>query len=173
MKVRVRATVEVEVEFEDHPNFDPIFHVEENGCPGSGAVGSAIERKIRESRQSSVCWACPWGENKVIAINGAPVNTDGMLTEPTIARISDVLLRSGVEDGEKLARLLERRIRERGDAGRATPFASGQVPTGLSTGAALASLHCRCTPLDGNEDCPVHTASTEPGTPSESPDSQE
>ncbi len=75
MKVTVQCTLEVEIEWPDGPvpdGFDSLedwlkFRIEENGCPGTGEVGSAIEDSI-EYGESGVCWACNLkGSNKILS----------------------------------------------------------------------------------------------------------
>ena len=74
MRIKVAATVVVEVDVEVPEGTDPFFIVEENGCPGTGAVGAAIEKQMREDTGRSVCWACNLrGANKIVAIDGRPV----------------------------------------------------------------------------------------------------
>lgn len=74
MKVKVKATVVVEIEVEDGWDDGMIlFHVEENGCPGTKEVGVEIEEAIHQGKQFGVCWACNLqGENEVLEINGKP-----------------------------------------------------------------------------------------------------
>ena len=73
-KVKVKATIFVEVDFPDDATDDHIrFVLEENGCPGTGSVGSAIEMAMIEHEEQSTCWACALqGENEIVSI-GAPV----------------------------------------------------------------------------------------------------
>ena len=68
--VRVKATVYVDVEFSDDATDELIrFVLEENGCPGTGSVGMAIEMAMAEHEESSTCWACALrGENEVVSI---------------------------------------------------------------------------------------------------------
>ena len=68
--VKVKATVYVDVEFPDDATDEHIrFVLEENGCPGTGSVGSAIELKMIECEDRSTCWACAFqGENEVVSI---------------------------------------------------------------------------------------------------------
>lgn len=83
-KVRVRCTFEIDVEIEDYGQWDNDFihgmhfMVEDNGCPGTGAVGSAVdaalEKHMAECDKKSFCWACALnGQNQIIAIDGVDV----------------------------------------------------------------------------------------------------
>lgn len=75
MKVKVRASVVVEIDLPDEWNEDQvIYHAEEHDCPGSGQVGRLIEKEIKKCEPASVCWACNLsGENVVLEIAGKPV----------------------------------------------------------------------------------------------------
>ncbi len=73
-KVKVLVTLEVEVELEDtktngwSPYENRHFIIEENGCPGCGSVGLAIEEAIERGEENQVCWSCSFlkGKNKII-----------------------------------------------------------------------------------------------------------
>jgi hypothetical protein len=92
VKVETRWAVEIEVPF-DWTEDDITFYVEENGCPGTGSTGSALEdllevtlAAIKKSHDKGFCWACgdhidyaddpqdrlkvANGESKVLAIAG-------------------------------------------------------------------------------------------------------
>lgn len=59
MKRKVRVTFDLEVNQHDDMDEDTFrFMIEENGCPGSGIVGAAIDRLIREADSKGVCWGC-------------------------------------------------------------------------------------------------------------------
>ena len=63
VKVLVSMLVEVQVKEGD----DHVFQIEDNGCPGTGVVGTAIERAIRSHKRASTCWACAFqGENTIV-----------------------------------------------------------------------------------------------------------
>lgn len=65
--IKVRATVVVEVQLSD--DSDEHFIIEENSCPGTGVVGSAITAAIAHGDETSTCWACALsGENHIIEI---------------------------------------------------------------------------------------------------------
>ncbi len=68
--VRVRASVEIDVEFDDEVDNDLIhFMVEENSCPGTGIVGGALRALVHQHDEASTCWACGNnGENKILSI---------------------------------------------------------------------------------------------------------
>ncbi len=71
-KVKVQCTLVVEVEVPD--DADPHFIFEDNGCPGTGVVGAAIDAAILAGDTNSLCWACNLhGENKILEIDGVPV----------------------------------------------------------------------------------------------------
>jgi hypothetical protein len=73
MKVKVKCTLIVEVEMPEP--WDAHFQIEENGCPGTGLVGAAIDDAIQEGEINSTCWACGLlGENKILAIDGIAVD---------------------------------------------------------------------------------------------------
>lgn len=45
------------------------FRIEENSCPGTGSVGSALDDLMSIADENSICWACAvGGENKLLAI---------------------------------------------------------------------------------------------------------
>jgi len=67
VKVRVRCTYLVEVELPD--DADVKFIIEENGCPGTGAVGLALEETMKECDAASQCWACALGgKNEILEV---------------------------------------------------------------------------------------------------------
>lgn len=89
-KVKVRCTwdvmIDVPAEWNQH---DIEFYVEDNGCPGTGAVGRELESAMEvvltkmqgvclHSDDNNYCWACGYddargaghGENKVLEIEG-------------------------------------------------------------------------------------------------------
>lgn len=75
VKVKVRCTLIVEVEM---PDCDACFMIEENGCPGTGSVGMAIDEAIELADEENGCWACGLsGENKILEIDGVAVRGDG------------------------------------------------------------------------------------------------
>lgn len=48
-------------------DFSHVFYIEENHCPGTGNVGSAIEMIQKEWSKKGFCWACALqGENEII-----------------------------------------------------------------------------------------------------------
>lgn len=68
MIIRVRASVELDVEVpSDWTPGDVQFYIEENGCPGTSAVGAILRAAIEEGEESRTCAACTLGaENKII-----------------------------------------------------------------------------------------------------------
>ena len=70
IRVRVQCTIEVPVLIEDPEYAENLgFHIEENGCPGTGIVGAAIERAMVEAESQGVCWACRLnGVNKIVRV---------------------------------------------------------------------------------------------------------
>lgn len=69
MKVKVKCTLIVTVEMPDYFSEQQArFDIEDNSCPGTHAVGAAIENTIAEHEETSTCWACALkGKNEVIA----------------------------------------------------------------------------------------------------------
>lgn len=66
MKFLVRCSYEIEVELPDDCH-DPQFVIEENSCPGTGAVGAALYSIMDRDQEKGVCWACNLkGENKIV-----------------------------------------------------------------------------------------------------------
>lgn len=75
MKVRVRCSFEVDIELDD--DVDPWFCIEDNGCPGSGPVGTAVEEVIARGHEDGYCWACKRaGENVIVEIDGVAIAPD-------------------------------------------------------------------------------------------------
>lgn len=69
MKVLVECTVQLEVEISDDIE-DPYFLIEDNGCPGTGSVGAALDAAMNHGEENSVCWACNLkGTNKILSID--------------------------------------------------------------------------------------------------------
>lgn len=54
----VRCTIDVPVEIPDSEDYDAYFDIEENHCPGTGLVGSAIEALMERHHETNTCWAC-------------------------------------------------------------------------------------------------------------------
>lgn len=73
MKVKVRCTYVIEVDVPvDGPEADLQFIIEENGCPGTGSVGLALERHMAQCESESVCWACALGgTNEIVSEDSA------------------------------------------------------------------------------------------------------
>lgn len=82
IKVLLECTLKVEVEFDDkiHHQYYTTengdldkshlkFYFEENGCPGTGSTGNAIDEAIAKGEEQSTCWACALqGENKILKV---------------------------------------------------------------------------------------------------------
>lgn len=68
MKVRVRCSFVVEIDLPDDMTQDEIrFAIEENGCPGTGVVGAAVDSAMEHGDEARVCWACNLqGKNEVL-----------------------------------------------------------------------------------------------------------
>lgn len=67
--INVKVTFTVPVEVPDTPEYKEImvFDIEENHCPGTGLVGIAIDKLIKEHEANDTCWACAVnGENEII-----------------------------------------------------------------------------------------------------------
>ena len=72
MKVLVRVTLVVELNLDESYRENLDWTIEENSCPGTGVVGSAIDSAIAYGKDNCFCWACNLkGENKIISIDGA------------------------------------------------------------------------------------------------------
>ena len=71
-KALVKCTLELEVEIEAPDSCDRdhvMFMIEDDGCPGTGPIGAAIEAKIKEHREAGTCWACAMqGVNEVMKL---------------------------------------------------------------------------------------------------------
>lgn len=72
--IRVRCTFEIEVEVPvETDDYCAEFMIEENGCPGTGVVGSALDRHIDDCNAKGICWACALGgENKIVSETPCP-----------------------------------------------------------------------------------------------------
>ena len=72
MRVLVRCSYEIEVELDEKEN--PFFVIEENGCPGTGRVGSALTKHMEDCGARYICWSCSLnGKNEIISIDGVEV----------------------------------------------------------------------------------------------------
>lgn len=58
MIVQVKCTFIIPVEVSNDKDFDLHFAIEDNGCPGTGAVGKALDEHIKQHEAASTCWAC-------------------------------------------------------------------------------------------------------------------
>lgn len=66
-KINVRVTFTIPVEIPDDKNYDEIFDLEENHCPGTGIVGAAIDKHIKQFDKDNFCWACALnGKNEIV-----------------------------------------------------------------------------------------------------------
>jgi hypothetical protein len=74
-KVKVRCTLEVEIEWPDEPTPEEFesredwinYRLVENSCPGTGLVGAAIDDAIAYGEEHGFCWACNLkGTNEII-----------------------------------------------------------------------------------------------------------
>lgn len=54
----VRCTFDLPVEVPESDDYDEIFDIEENHCPGTGRVGAVIDALIKEHDENHTCWAC-------------------------------------------------------------------------------------------------------------------
>lgn len=65
--IYVKCSFVIPVEIPDNPDYDAIFDIEENHCPGTGRVGVALDRHIKQSDEAGVCWACNLkGKNEIV-----------------------------------------------------------------------------------------------------------
>lgn len=69
----MRCSFVVEVELPD--DADEIFMIEENGCPGTGVVGNAVEKLSIKHDESEFCEYCNCeGKNEIVSVNGLEVD---------------------------------------------------------------------------------------------------
>lgn len=70
-EVLVRCTVELWVKVPEDWDDDMIhFDLVENHCPGTGTVGGAFDREIRECDDKGICWGCKAkGKNEILEIH--------------------------------------------------------------------------------------------------------
>jgi hypothetical protein len=70
MIVYVKCTFTIPVELPDNYSDEEVhFLIEEDCCPGTGPVWSALRDLIEKSEEEHFCWACiNEGENKVVEI---------------------------------------------------------------------------------------------------------
>ena len=69
MIVKVECAFTIDVEVAD--GLDPVFVIEDNGCPGTGPVWATLRKHIMEHEKTSTCWACALGgKNKIICVRG-------------------------------------------------------------------------------------------------------
>ena len=72
MKIKVQCTLEVDIEVPDYWDDEDgklEFMIEDNTCPGTGLVGTAIETAFEHGNETSICWACALkGKNKILSI---------------------------------------------------------------------------------------------------------
>lgn len=54
----VRCSFDIPVEIPDDETYDADFDIEENHCPGTGLVGAAIDKRMKEQDAKGFCWAC-------------------------------------------------------------------------------------------------------------------
>lgn len=59
--IQVKCTFTLPVEVPDDPDYDAHFDTEDNHCPGTGLVGSALMEHMEKHDKSSTCWACALG----------------------------------------------------------------------------------------------------------------
>jgi hypothetical protein len=68
MLIKVRCTLELDVEVPD--NWDRMmrhFDIEENSCPATRYVGSALDKLIAKHDAQSTCWGCAAkGRNEIV-----------------------------------------------------------------------------------------------------------
>jgi len=75
-KVKVRCSYEVEIEVPDEWVEDGhvFYYVEEHECPGTGLIGEQLYEMLDAGERDGICCFCGRnGENKVLEINGKPV----------------------------------------------------------------------------------------------------
>lgn len=68
--ILVECTLIIPVEVPNDEEYDMYFDIEENHCPGTGYVGTALEKHIDEFNENGFCWACALkGECKIVEEN--------------------------------------------------------------------------------------------------------
>lgn len=103
MKVRVRATIVLDVDVLGDDRDLAQFMIEENSCPGTGAVGSALEAAILQGHESGTCWACPDGKNEILTFEPAeplPPNGAHAVATKTRVQVSGALFGRIIVDEE-------------------------------------------------------------------------
>ncbi len=61
MKYVVLCKYLIEVEIHDEVDDIAEFIIEDNGCPGTGPMGAALEAVMDRCEKDSTCWACTLG----------------------------------------------------------------------------------------------------------------
>ncbi len=65
--ILVKCTLIVPVSVPDDADYDATFDIEENHCPGTGLVGTAIDKVRKVCNQAGTCWACVFkGKNQIV-----------------------------------------------------------------------------------------------------------
>lgn len=65
--IHVRCSFILPVEVPDDPEYNEVFDIEENHCPGTGIVGAALTAHIKDYDKKGYCWACALkGKNEII-----------------------------------------------------------------------------------------------------------
>ena len=57
-KIIVKCTFEIPIEVPEDSDYNEIFDIEENHCPGTGIVGEAFDKNYEEKTKNHFCWAC-------------------------------------------------------------------------------------------------------------------
>lgn len=75
MKVKVKVTLVLDVDVNDSLEEIVIFHIEDNGCPGTREVGRALADLMDKHEKTSTCWACAaQGKNEILEVDGVPID---------------------------------------------------------------------------------------------------
>ena len=56
--ISVKCTFVIPIQVPVDEEYDETFDIEENHCPGTGRVGSALTSHIEEFDKNHMCWAC-------------------------------------------------------------------------------------------------------------------
>lgn len=56
--IKVKCTFVIPVEVPDDPDYNEVFDIEINHCPGTGLVGVALDEHIKKHDEQHTCWAC-------------------------------------------------------------------------------------------------------------------
>jgi uncharacterized protein len=75
--ILVRCTYVIPVEVPADMDDEALrFHIETNGCPGTGFVGAALDAHLEKQEEESMCWVCTLnGQNQIVTPSPQEVAT--------------------------------------------------------------------------------------------------